>query len=196
MYFHGGINDYMMFQSWVPKTYGSYSGAWLLFFFLGILLEGFLVFGSNLQAKWIQEAEAADITANSFGVQGNTEETLISKNKFMFFEMSSVITWGKAVILSLLRFVESTLAYFLMLVTMIYNVGLFFSVVAGHAVGVFLFSRFRSKGSIESKFDPEHEGLSSPRHSLGSGGIVRNQSTDFDTKVNPENHSGPQSSCH
>jgi copper transporter 1 len=37
-----------------------------------------------------------------------------------------------------------TLAYALMLVTMTFNVGLYFSVIAGLGAGQFCFSRFRS----------------------------------------------------
>lgn len=48
----------------------------------------------------------------------------------------------------LFTFVESTISYALMLVTMTFNVGLFFAVVTGLAVGAFFFGRHRTLGGL------------------------------------------------
>lgn len=47
-----------------------------------------------------------------------------------------------------LTFVESTISYALMLVTMTFNIGLFFAVVSGLAIGSFLFGRHRTLGGL------------------------------------------------
>jgi len=145
MFFHGGINDYLMFESWVPQTQLSYAAGWILFFFLAVSLEGVLVYINNVQYRWIEENEKN----HALSVHSSPESTYNNSNSF--FSLSPVVTWFKALLLSVFQALESTLAYFLMLVTMIFNTGLFFSVVAGHSVGVFLFSRFRSKYSLNNE---------------------------------------------
>lgn len=45
-------------------------------------------------------------------------------------------------------FIESTISYALMLITMTFNIGLFFAVVTGLAVGIFFFGRHRSLAGL------------------------------------------------
>lgn len=52
--------------------------------------------------------------------------------------------WRVSMVRMVYTWVTTTLSYALMLVTMTFNVGLFFAVIAGLGVGVFFFSRFRS----------------------------------------------------
>ncbi|KAJ9052023.1 hypothetical protein DSO57_1038351 [Entomophthora muscae] len=177
MYFHGGINDYMMFKNWVPEALGSYMGAWFLFFFLGVGLEGFLVFAHNTQLEWMHNTKSFD-TEDAFDIKP------LSVFSSRIRASKKIITVSRAFLLAVFRFIESGLAYFLMLVTMIFNIGLFFSVISGHAFGVFLFSRFRSASSLNIDSDPAHTGLSA-QEPVGEASSSTSEATDSVCEPNP-----------
>ncbi|KAJ3260439.1 hypothetical protein HK103_000581 [Boothiomyces macroporosus] len=57
MYFHWGIKDYVLFQSWVPFSSFSYFLACLFCFLTGIGYEYLLYFNQSLEAKWRHKEE-------------------------------------------------------------------------------------------------------------------------------------------
>ncbi|KAK9763166.1 hypothetical protein K7432_010412 [Basidiobolus ranarum] len=122
MYFHTGIHEYILFKNWIPKTSGQMAGAWFAIFFIGMLYEGFGVLRGNLEAKWALT---------------NQPCTTLSLGAF-------TASLPRDCVRLVLRFVDATIGYALMLVTMTFNVALFFAVVTGLAVGTFLFAKFRA----------------------------------------------------
>ncbi|KAJ2997085.1 hypothetical protein HDV02_005899 [Globomyces sp. JEL0801] len=128
MYFHTGISDYVLFQTWVPRTGGQYALYWSLCFLLAIVYEALQVFVTLQEVKWSQEAFSSN-----------------SKSDTPFWVHIAGLSHGfagfkVAVARGLLRIITSTLAYALMLVAMTFNVGLFFSVIGGFGLGTVLFA--------------------------------------------------------
>ena len=52
MYFHTGILDYILFESWVPRTSGAYAGALFAIFVVSFLSKGVEVASGHWEAKW------------------------------------------------------------------------------------------------------------------------------------------------
>ncbi|KXN67248.1 Ctr-domain-containing protein [Conidiobolus coronatus NRRL 28638] len=124
MYFHTGFADYILFKEWVPRTGGQYAGSVIAILVMGIFYEFLLTLRSQLESRWSD--------------QNNSKLTEYSATQFR-------IDISRATI----QFFESLLAYALMLITMTFNVGLFFAVIAGIALGTLIFSRFRVQGYIK-----------------------------------------------
>ncbi|KXN65178.1 hypothetical protein CONCODRAFT_80847 [Conidiobolus coronatus NRRL 28638] len=116
-----------MFKEWVPKTVGSYAGAWILFFVITILLEALLTYRHNTELVWNQNAVAAH---NSMLASEISSSTPLSQTP----QTKAFPWWQRSILEAIFQFLESGLAYFVMLVTMIFNIGLFFAIVLGHAV--------------------------------------------------------------
>ncbi|KAH8548009.1 Ctr copper transporter family-domain-containing protein [Umbelopsis sp. PMI_123] len=132
MYFHTGFNEYILFKSWVPRNAQQYAGAWFAIFFITIFYQSLSVLRSNCEAYWLLNAQK-------------------DGGKFTLFGRNGYFAWKKTRI-DLMRlaftFVESTISYALMLITMTFNVGLFFAVVSGLAVGIFFFGRHRTLAGL------------------------------------------------
>ncbi|ORY05660.1 Ctr-domain-containing protein [Basidiobolus meristosporus CBS 931.73] len=125
MYFHTGIHEYILFKNWIPKTSGQMAGAWFAIFFIGVFYEGFGVFRGNLEANWA--ATNQPCTSLSLG--------------------SFTASLPRDCVRLVMRFIDATIGYSLMLVTMTFNVALFFAVITGLAFGTFLFAKFRAASS-------------------------------------------------
>ncbi|KXN69735.1 hypothetical protein CONCODRAFT_85734 [Conidiobolus coronatus NRRL 28638] len=121
MYFHVRFVDYILFQEWVPRTGGQYVGSLIAILAMGIFYGFLLTLRSQLESRWSS--------------QNNSRFNEYSANQFR-------IDISRAV----LQFIESALAYTLMLITMTFNVGLFFAVIGGITLGTLIFSRFRIQG--------------------------------------------------
>ncbi|CAO3668150.1 unnamed protein product [Umbelopsis ramanniana] len=132
MYFHQGIHEYVLFKSWVPKDNGQYTGAWIAIFFVAVFYQGLSVLRSNCEAYWLLSADKEYKRWRLFGKNGYFawKHTKIDIMRLVF------------------TFIESTISYALMLITMTFNVGLFFAVVTGLAVGIFFFGRHRSLAGL------------------------------------------------
>jgi hypothetical protein len=52
MYFHTGIVDYVLFESWVPRTIGAYAGTLIAIFVVAFFSKGIDVATSFWEAKW------------------------------------------------------------------------------------------------------------------------------------------------
>ncbi|KAK9764646.1 hypothetical protein K7432_007688 [Basidiobolus ranarum] len=128
MYFHTGIHEYILFKNWVPKSKGQLVGAWFAIFFIGALYEGFGVLRGNLESKWALTNQPSSSISLGFFTASLPRDT----------------------IRLVMRFIDATVGYSLMLVTMTFNVALFFSIITGLAVGSFLFAKFRTV-SVEPK---------------------------------------------
>jgi copper transporter 1 len=124
MYFHVRFADYILFKQWVPRTGGQYAGSVIAILVMGIFYEFMLTLRSQLEPYWS------------------------SQNNSKFNEYS-IIQFRIDISRAALQFIESILAYTLMLITMTFNVGLFFAVIGGITLGTLIFSRFRVQGYIK-----------------------------------------------
>ncbi|KAI9204065.1 Ctr copper transporter family-domain-containing protein [Polychytrium aggregatum] len=163
MYFHTGLLDYVLFESWVPRTTAQFVGYWFFGFLLGVLFEFLQGYHQILEAQWTEQMRIArKVSAKASASRANNAEATSTahsaadtaytpmapgtsgglKTIWGLFKTPSPLSNRRRVHVSFIRavyrFVTATIAYILMLITMTYNVALFFSVVAGLAVGTFL----------------------------------------------------------
>ncbi|KAL3899979.1 MAG: hypothetical protein SGCHY_001658 [Lobulomycetales sp.] len=140
MFFHTGINEFVLFRNWIPRTELQYWGTMAVLFILSIFYEFLNVYQTIFQATGNLNP-AAVVFPLSVPVKN----------------CSGTGSKGYSVIMVrfVMKFVSATLGYALMLVTMTFNVGLYFSVVLGLAIGYALFVGLAKKavmakgGSLE-----------------------------------------------
>jgi len=140
MYFHTGWVDYVLFETWVPRTRAAYFGTIVAIIILSILYEGIQTFQSYMEFKWNYEHEVA-VNGKSF-----SELDPINPNL--------KLVWGKTPFRfkvdlqrALLHTLQVIMGYSLMLIAMTFNVGMFLAVLGGIFVGHFFFARFRGISS-------------------------------------------------
>eukprot|EP01112_Ceratiomyxa_fruticulosa_P000161 TRINITY_DN1017_c0_g1_i3.p1 TRINITY_DN1017_c0_g1~~TRINITY_DN1017_c0_g1_i3.p1 ORF type:complete len:299 (-),score=36.25 TRINITY_DN1017_c0_g1_i3:138-1034(-) len=128
MYFHLGIFDYVLFQSWVPRNNLAYTGTFLVI----VLAQIFHDFLKSLRKKaenhWKQQS-------NSIQLRDTDSQS------FSFMEAPPFnlrVDFPRAVLHS----VEVTFGFLIMLVAMTFNVGLFFAIIVGSFIGTLIFGRF------------------------------------------------------
>ncbi|KYR00829.1 endosomal membrane protein [Tieghemostelium lacteum] len=138
MFFHTGFLDYVLFETWVPRTAGQFAGYWLLCFFFAILFECEKSLRAILEKRWDPNNNPNKETNALLNV--NNDEMVSSK----FLKGSYPPFTYRDIIRGFLHGLELTMSYLLMLVAMTFNVGLFFSVIAGTVVGNIAVGRFRS----------------------------------------------------
>ncbi|KAF9545902.1 hypothetical protein EC957_010407 [Mortierella hygrophila] len=155
MYFHLGFSDYVLFEKWVPRNQGQYVGTWFALFFLTLFFQTISTYRTCLESRWAEEQAAEnDETSKSdsserltsFGGDGKHRSSIFMHWIQLWRQPWSLNEVKQNVIRALLTFVETTLGYALMLVTMTFNVPLFFAVIAGLTIGSVVFSRQRSAG--------------------------------------------------
>jgi len=117
MYFHTGFEDYVLFKDWVPRNRGQYAGTWIAVCIAGIVFELLRLSRHMCEKEWRKYSH-------------------VNEMRFVPFD------WRVDVPRAVFRFVEVMLSYSLMLVAMTFNVGLFFAVCSGLALGTLLFGRF------------------------------------------------------
>ena len=113
MYFHHGMNDFVLFHSWVPCSSGRYVGTLFAIVVLGIF-TGFLKgVRARLEQRWLAQLDLEPcVPEGSWGMipTGNQRWMNLVRSAFVF--------------------VVVTLDYSLMLASMTFNVGIFFSGVS------------------------------------------------------------------
>ncbi|KAI8819223.1 Ctr copper transporter family-domain-containing protein [Fimicolochytrium jonesii] len=138
MFFHTGFVDYVLFETWIPRTSGQYFGTWLAVFLLGIFYEAWNTFVATYESKLLQRHKATDTVSKTGLVPPNTASPIARPTQ----QGNVVQRIQRAVVRGLAKFVTVTVAYALMLVAMTFNVGLFFAVVLGLAIGSAIFSEW------------------------------------------------------
>lgn len=124
MYFHTGLSDYVLFKEWVPRNGGQYAGTFIAIIVMGLIYEFLLTVRNKLELGWGEES--------------------IDQFKSYSARQFQIDSYRAA-----FQFVESSIAYLLMLVSMTFNVGLFFAVILGISLGTLIFSRFRAYGTTK-----------------------------------------------
>ncbi|KAJ3394483.1 hypothetical protein HDU92_006868 [Lobulomyces angularis] len=152
MFFHSGFADYVLFEKWVPRNALQYWLSNLALFVLAIFYEGLSTYLILLEAKWSKFNKAAACypyrLSTAAGFPSSSSSTFphsgirIALTRFLF------------------KFVLTTLGYALMLVTMTFNIAMYFSVVLGFAFGTLIFGGLSKRTRMESTSDPAEEKIS------------------------------------
>jgi hypothetical protein len=148
MFFHTGFSEYVLFKEWVPKNQIQYSVACLGLFILSIFYEGLVAFHSICEAKWTKSSRDAACFPAKLPNGIPDDSTLIAFTS-PHWKKGLGIAFGRAGF----KFVNATLGYALMLVTMTFNVGLYFSVVSGLAAGTLFFGGFVRRAQLSGKLE-------------------------------------------
>ncbi|KAJ3300916.1 hypothetical protein HDV03_001670 [Kappamyces sp. JEL0829] len=151
MYFHTGIRDYILFQSWVPTNSWQYTVALVGCFLLAVVYEGLTAWSTILEIGWRKElrssvASSSAITMDAFGAQP-VQKPVVPVWSHLAGMSHGAAGVKAALCRSLLRFLTISLSFVLMLVVMSFNVGIFFVVMFGYSVGTFLFAPI-AKGAL------------------------------------------------
>lgn len=128
MYFHTGIEDYILFKQWVPTSSGYYVVSWILVFLFAILYEILKLVRLRLEKQWNVQYEASI-----------ENEALVNDH---FFKAQAPFRFGVDFTRAGLHFLEVGWGLLIMLVAMTYNVGLFMAVCLGAFFGMFFTGRF------------------------------------------------------
>ncbi|KAF9109400.1 hypothetical protein BGX27_007657 [Mortierella sp. AM989] len=145
MYFHFGFEDYVLFEKWVPRNQGQYVGSWFALFFLTLFFLTIQTYHSNLEVQWAEEYN--DVAKSDSSMSLTNDMLKIRSGSILLHWVHlwrqpwSMKEAKQNLIRAVLTFIETTLGYALMLVTMTFNVPLFFAVVVGLTVGSVIFSR-------------------------------------------------------
>ncbi|KAF9177812.1 hypothetical protein BGZ51_003185 [Haplosporangium sp. Z 767] len=149
MYFHLGFADYVLFENWVPRNQSQYIGTWFALFFITIFFQIVSTYHTALEAQWAEE--------NAYEAANSKSDSTVSLSANNWILVHWVHLWRQPwtmreakqnLIRAFLTFVETTLGYALMLVTMTFNVPLFFAVIVGLTVGSVIFSRQRASAAM------------------------------------------------
>jgi len=132
MFFHFGIVDYILFESWVPYDELTYVISLVAVFFMALLHEGFKVVKVNIEARWKLTAKYEPLSRNSSSIINSKTHITINYAPF---------EWKRDFLRAVYRTIDVTFHFFLMLVAMTFNVGLFLAVILGYGTGHLVFSR-------------------------------------------------------
>lgn len=135
MFFHTGVSEYILFQSWVPHNESEYTIACFVMFLVAFIYEALVTLHVILEVKWlVKDKRAACFPA------------MIDDSKFTYSlyisSLSIIIKRG------VLKFISATIGYSMMLVIMTFNIGLFFSIVSGLTLGCVCFNGYIRRSNI------------------------------------------------
>ncbi|KAF9944980.1 hypothetical protein BGZ65_011342 [Modicella reniformis] len=154
MYFHLGFADYVLFEKWVPRNQSQYVGTWFALFFITLFFQTVQTYHSNLETRWAEqlaleagESVGSDTSSAPLTIPGKknrSSDSILLHWVHLWRRPWTLKEVKQNVIRAVLTFIETTLGYALMLVTMTFNVPLFFAVILGLTVGSVVFSRQRA----------------------------------------------------
>ena len=145
LFFTTGDDTTVLFEGWTTDNTGEYIGSCLFVIFLGILLEAITTFRMVYPNHKIDFSTAGFIAAHTPRTNAAGAASVDSK------PVNVGPTWRVHAVKTILYLIGITIAYFLMLIIMTFNVGLFISAVLGLTIGFFIFGMARSRtGSNEN----------------------------------------------
>ncbi|KAG0332449.1 hypothetical protein BG004_001267, partial [Podila humilis] len=157
MFFHTGFSDYVLFETWVPRNAAQYTGTWFALFFLTLFYQTIATYHTSLEARWAEQAQVENelSTKSDTAMPLTDSSTTLSSSILLQWVHLWRQPWTSTEVMqntirASLTFVETTLGYALMLVTMTFNVALFFAVILGLTVGSVLFSRQRTMAAVKT----------------------------------------------
>jgi copper transporter 1 len=161
MFFHFGVVDYVLFETWIPRTSLEYAGTFLAVVLMTVFLDALRFLKFFLETKWtpeptphtdkrtkgqdeapllMKEEEAATDdtikTEKKACCKHGGEATAKNNNKSL---RTSII---RSLIRAVLQSIEVGWGLIIMLIAMTYNVGLFFAVMLGAFIGSLIFAPF------------------------------------------------------
>ncbi|KAF8929269.1 hypothetical protein BGZ58_009074 [Dissophora ornata] len=158
MYFHLGFSDYVLFEKWVPRSLSQYVGTWFALFFLTLFFQAIQTYHNGIEIQWAEELSLQSdgvsksdptVPLPSLG-KGSRPSPILLQWVHIWRQPWTLREVRQNVVRAVLTFIETTLGYALMLVTMTFNVPLFFAVILGLTVGSVVFSRQRSMAMVKS----------------------------------------------
>jgi len=152
MYFHTGILEYILFKDFVPSNNTEYSLAWMFVFVLGVLNAYVKVIKARFAYKFMNSTKTSLLLSREEleSVNNPNDNNKSEPNSYSQFTPLPLaqIEFTHNLLLSSLMLVILTIDFLLMLIAMTFNVGLFFAVVGGMAVGSFFYAaEIRARGS-------------------------------------------------
>lgn len=153
MYFHFRIQEPILFRQWKPTDTTGYVFSCISLFFIAFCLE-LLKFGRQRMTRTVKEKLAVDCCCSTpEGIWEIPEEPEPSPRGKLAslapFTMESISSW-RHFASSFLFFLQNFVDYSLMLVAMTYNYPLFFSLLAGHAIGYFFVGPLMTVKEVEN----------------------------------------------
>jgi len=133
MYWHTTINDYVLFKEWVPRTTWGYIGTLLVCCAFAFVYEAFKAYVAWLENQWKMEASNGKLNAEK------VETPFIAETARL--EVAPFDT-KRDLIRSSLHMISYGMHYWVMLLAMTFNVGIFFAILVGHFAGYLAFGRF------------------------------------------------------
>jgi len=129
MYFHFGVDEYVLFKGWKISTAGGMVASVVGVFLMGMLYEGLKYFREYLFKQYVSSIQFSTIAIT--GEAGKVSQVHKVENHKMLSLAHAMQT--------ALHIVQIIVSYFLMLIFMTYNVWLCLGVVLGAGVGYFIF---------------------------------------------------------
>ncbi|KIW13788.1 hypothetical protein PV08_08979 [Exophiala spinifera] len=125
-------------SAFTPQTEAQYVGAWLFAFILAVIWRGLVFAQLKLDQHFIRKYAGCNIIVKQGDVGLSPTRALQS------WRLSTNLPRAA------LGFVTQGIAYLLMIIVMILNVGLFFAVIVGFFVGELMFGRIGSHSGYDS----------------------------------------------
>lgn len=138
MFFHFGIRDYLLFESWVPSSMTTYLLALLFCLSFGVFYEYLVHLSSKFEVyanTVVESSNEANRNDSEHPLLDEMESTNVSQDQSMKLTKLR-IRIGRSVF----RFVILFSGYICMLLAMTFNVGYFVFIVLGVSIGTFLFN--------------------------------------------------------
>jgi len=123
MYFHIGISDYVLFKEWVPQDNATYVGTWFAVLLFAFILEFIKYIRMKCENKWNENGGYALI---------NPTAEYVAPDWNVYVDVPR----------SFLQTLETGWGLLVMLISMTFNVGLFFAILIGTMIGTLVFGRF------------------------------------------------------
>ncbi|GFR63635.1 high affinity copper uptake protein 1 [Elysia marginata] len=136
MYFHDGVNEYVLFKECETKTTEALIGACFAVFAVAVLYEGLKYFRESLLQRSLIQAQSGVRYLDGKQTPGSSHEQMVMQAGNT--GLNRMLSGGHFV-QTFLHMVQVFVSYCLMLVFMTYNVWLCLAVVVGAGVGYFLF---------------------------------------------------------
>jgi len=137
MYWHFSIADYVLFKEWVPRTTFMYIVTLAACFLFAVMYECLKACIGFLENRW-----RTDLAVGSISGDVQTEkESLLGATAAVSFEVPP-FDCRRDSLRGALHLIYIGLHYWIMLIAMTYNVGLFLAVLLGHGFAYMIVNRY------------------------------------------------------
>ncbi|PSN45152.1 High affinity copper uptake protein 1 [Blattella germanica] len=137
MYFHGGYSETILFEGWTIDSLGGLIGSMFGIFIMAALYEGLKYYREYLFWKTYSDMQYRSVSMPA--EKSPNERRINMVGEVMHKRPRPTMMSLPHVFQTGMHIVQIVLSYFLMLIFMTYNTWLCIAVVAGAAVGYFLF---------------------------------------------------------